>query len=566
MSSAPPDPADASSGRGGPRPRRQSSLARRTGAGVVVILLITLTAFALFAGHTTRALTAESASRNTTAAWSRAAEQLASLESGTAFDAGATADEPHVPGTHGQREGTVVALVSPADLEDHQAGTIRGHRVGKAGESVPLDARQSHEIIHAIRGEPIGAPVDAEVSGEGYRFKALPMTSPGPWVGADQLLVVGVPTGALTEISRRGLLMVVLGLSLTVVVTALAVFLWLRRGLAPLGEVAAMAERVAGMDLAHTGIDRRQTRMPKRLLQGPDEVVMVAEAMDRFTGAVEDALEERRRQEQQLRSFIADASHELRTPLASVRGYAEMIAMTEDLSETGRRSLDRVLHQAGRMSALVDDMLLLERLESVSRGRAVGLAPSGEVPAADPVDLPEVLLEAVVDARAAWPDHQWVLDLPETLGEEGQGCVTGDPAQLARLVGNLLSNGAKHTPAGTTVTASLRIGRPLPHQVVVSVHDDGGGIPAEQRERLFERFARGASAGGPGREPSTGLGLAIVRSIARSHGGEASVVSEAGWTRFDVVLPCARWTARAQAEAAGRGGPEAPEGTGAPRE
>ena len=566
MSSAPPDPADASSGRGGPRPRRQSSLARRTGAGVVVILLITLTAFALFAGHTTRALTAESASRNTTAAWTRAAEQLASLESDTAFDAGATAGEPHVPGTHGQREGTVVALVSPADLEDHQAGTLRGHRVGKAGESVPLDARQSHEIIDAIRGEPIGAPVDAAVSGEGYRFKALPMTSPGPWVGADQLLVVGVPTGALTAVSRRGLLMVVLGLSLTVVVTALAVFLWLRRGLAPLGEVAAMAERVAGMDLAHTGIDRRQTRMPKRLLQGPDEVVMVAEAMDRFTGAVEDALEERRRQEQQLRSFIADASHELRTPLASVRGYAEMIAMTEDLSETGRRSLDRVLHQAGRMSALVDDMLLLERLESVSRGRAVGLAPSGEVPAADPVDLPEVLLEAVVDARAAWPDHQWVLDLPETLGEEGQGCVTGDPAQLARLVGNLLSNGAKHTPAGTTVTASLRIGRPLPHQVVVSVHDDGGGIPAEHRERLFERFARGASAGGPGREPSTGLGLAIVRSIARSHGGEASVVSEAGWTRFDVVLPCARWTARAQAETAGRGGPEAPEGTGAPRE
>lgn len=276
-----------------------------------------------------------------------------------------------------------------------------------------------------------------------------------------------------------------------------------------------MAERVAGMDLAHTGIDRRQTRMPKRLLQGPDEVVVVAEAMDRFTGAVEDALEERRRQEQQLRSFIADASHELRTPLASVRGYAEMIAMTEDLSETGRRSLDRVLHQAGRMSALVDDMLLLERLESVSRGRAVGLAPSGEVPAADPVDLPEVLLEAVVDARAAWPDHQWVLDLPETLGEEGQGCVTGDPAQLARLVGNLLSNGAKHTPAGTTVTTSLRIGRPLPHQVVVSVHDDGGGIPAEHRERLFERFARGrARAARGGSRPRAWAWRSSARSPA----------------------------------------------------
>ena len=100
MSSAPPDPADASSGRGGPRPRRQSSLARRTGAGVVVILLITLTAFALFAGHTTRALTAESASRNTTAAWSRAAEQLASLESGTAFDAAIRLDDDYVSTRH----------------------------------------------------------------------------------------------------------------------------------------------------------------------------------------------------------------------------------------------------------------------------------------------------------------------------------------------------------------------------------------------------------------------------------------------------------------------------------
>ena len=122
----------------------------------------------------------------------------------------------------------------------------------------------------------------------------------------------------------------------------------------------------------------------------------------------------------------------------------------------------------------------LERLESVSRGRAVGLAPSGEVRAADPVDLPEVLLEAVVDARAAWPDHQWVLDLPETLGEEGQGCVTGDPAQLARLVGNLLSNGAKHTPAGTTVTLPAdRPPAPAP----------GGG----QRPRRRRRHPRRAS-------------------------------------------------------------------------
>ena len=281
--------------------------------------------------------------------------------------------------------------------------------------------------------------------------------------------------------------------------------------------------------------------MPPRLLQGPDEVAVVAQALDRFTGSVEAALEQRRVQEQQMRRFMADASHELRTPLASVRGYAEMIAMTEELSATGRRSLDRVLFQADRMAALVDDMLLLERLESVSRGRAMGLAPSGEVALAEQVDLSEVVLEGVMDARAAWPDHTWVVDLPEGAEPGTQRSVTGDRSQLARVVGNLLSNAAKHTPVGTTVTASVRQDQPRPGFMLVSVHDDGGGIPADRHATLFHRFVRGPGKGrtsASGTEPSTGLGLAIVRSIARSHGGDVTVASEDGWTRFDVVVPC----------------------------
>ena len=538
MSSAPSESTEAPSGRGGPRPRRPASLARRIGAGVLVILLITLTAYSLFAVNLTRSLTADAASRETSAAWARASEQLSTMDAGAHFGGAArgAGGDPHVPGTLGQPEGTVIALVALSDLDGHSPQALHGHRVGTAGESTRLDERESHDLIHAVRDEVTGAPVDAFINGQAYRMKALPMAAPGPWVAPDQVLVVGVPTGGMTDIARRGLLLAVLGLGLTVTATALLVYLWLRRGLAPLGQVAAVAERVAKMDMAHAGLDRQQTRMPQRLLEGPDEVAVVAEALDRFTGSVQSALEDRRVQEQRLRGFIADASHELRTPLASVRGYAEMVAMTEDLSASGRRSLDRVLHQADRMTALVDDMLLLERLESVSRGRAVGLPPSGEVPAADPVDLPEVVLEAVMDARAAWPDHAWVVDLPHEDAADGHPCVTGDRAQLARVVGNLLSNAAKHTPAGTTVTASVRADRPRPDHMLVSVHDDGGGIPAERRERLFERFVRGATVG-PGREPSTGLGLAIVRSIARSHGGDATVASEAGWTRFDVVLP-----------------------------
>ena len=187
-------------------------------------------------------------------------------------------------------------------------------------------------------------------------------------MAADQVLVVGAPTGAMSDVARQALVAVAVGLSVTVLTTAILVTLWLRRGLAPLREVAAVAERVAQVDMARAGLDPEDSRMPPRLLQGPDEVAVVAQALDRFTGSVEAALEQRRVQEQQMRRFMADASHELRTPLASVRGYAEMIAMTEELSATGRRSLDRVLFQADRMAALVDDMLLLERLESVSRG------------------------------------------------------------------------------------------------------------------------------------------------------------------------------------------------------
>ncbi len=146
-----------------------------------------------------------------------------------------------------------------------------------------------------------------------------------------------------------------------------------------------------------------------------------------------------------------------------------------------------------------------------------------------------------MDARAAWPDHTWVVDLPEGAEPGTQRSVTGDRSQLARVVGNLLSNAAKHTPVGTTVTASVRQDQPRPGFMLVSVHDDGGGIPADRHATLFHRFVRGPGEGRtdtPGTEPSTGLGLAIVRSIARSHGGDVTVASEGGWTRFDVVVPC----------------------------
>ena len=343
MSSGPPETGAVPSGHGSTRRRRPTSLARRVGAGVLLILVATITAYSFFAAGITKALLTESATRDASEAWLRASEQLTVPSPGGGDDVGPGEGYLRAPGTLGQPEGTVVALVPLSGLEEHRQDALTGHRVGDAGESVPLTAREANDLLHALRDRPGGPMLDAVVGDVSYRVQAQTLTAPGPWVAADQVLVVGAPTGAMSDVARQALLAVAVGLSVTVLTTAILVTLWLRRGLAPLREVAAVAERVAQADMVHAGLDPEDSRMPPRLLRGPDEVAVVAQALDRFTGSVEAALEQRRVQEQQMRRFMADASHELRTPLASVRGYAEMIAMTEELSATGRRSLDRVL-------------------------------------------------------------------------------------------------------------------------------------------------------------------------------------------------------------------------------
>lgn len=337
MSSGLPETAAVPSGRGSTRRRRPTSLARRVGAGCPSDPgghhpgLLVLRGF-----YITKALLTESATRDASEAWLRASEQLTVPSPGGGDDVGPGEGHLHAPGTLGQSEGTVVALVPLSSLEAHQQDALTGHRVGDAGQSVPLTAQEAHDLLHAVRDRPGGPMLDAVVGDVSYRVQAQLLSAPGPWVAADQVLVVGAPTGAMSDVARRALLAVAVGLSVTVLTTAILVTLWLRRGLAPLREVAAVAERVAQVDMARAGLDPEDSHMPPRLLQGPDEVAVVAQALDRFTGSVEAALEERRVQEQQMRRFMADASHELRTPLASVRGYAEMIAMTEELSATGR--------------------------------------------------------------------------------------------------------------------------------------------------------------------------------------------------------------------------------------
>jgi two-component system OmpR family sensor kinase len=181
--------------------------------------------------------------------------------------------------------------------------------------------------------------------------------------------------------------------------------------------------------------------------------------------------------------------------------------------------MGRVESESERMTALVEDMLLLARLDA---GRPL---------TAEPVDVAVLAIDAVADAHAAGPDHAWALDLPED--EDSELTVTGDDHRLRQVLVNLLSNARLHTPAGTHITVRVRRVR---DDVVVHVSDDGPGIPPELRDRLFQRFTRGDSSRAR-TSGSTGLGLAIAHAVVAAHGGSISVSSSPAGSTFTVVLP-----------------------------
>jgi two-component system OmpR family sensor kinase len=217
-----------------------------------------------------------------------------------------------------------------------------------------------------------------------------------------------------------------------------------------------------------------------------------------------------------LRRFAADASHELRTPLASIRGYAELTRRSgQPLSADVAYALGRVESEAERMTALVEDLLLLARLDA---GRPL---------ARDEVDLTELVVDVVSDAHAVSRDHRWELDLPDD-----PVLVTGDQPRLHQVLANLLANARIHTPAGTRVQVSVSVSGA---QVTLRVDDDGPGIPEDLKAQVFERFARGDSSRSH-TTGSTGLGLAIVAAVAAAHGGSVEVSSRPGATSFQVHL------------------------------
>jgi two-component system OmpR family sensor kinase len=328
--------------------------------------------------------------------------------------------------------------------------------------------------------------------------------------------VTGLPTrevdAAVASLLGWEALLIVLG----GVLAAVGGVLLVRRQLRPLTEVAATAHSVAELPLASGEIDLVE-RVPAHLTDERTEVGQVGAALNSLLAHVETSLEARQRSEQQLRQFVADASHELRTPLSTIAGYTEL-ARTRPDELNVRTALAKVEEESGRMTALVEDMLLLARLDA---GRPLGR---------ETVDLTRMLVEAVDDARVLAPDHVWRLELPDsTEGTDGGPVeVVGDPQRLHQVVSNLITNARKHTPAGTTVTVAA-------HDHGFTVHDDGPGFAADFAPHAFERFARGdlsrQRAGG------AGLGLALVRAIVDSHGGSVTLTSAPGDTTIEVRLP-----------------------------
>jgi two-component system, OmpR family, sensor kinase len=405
----------------------------------------------------------------------------------------------------GQPVGTVVAHIVAGQVCFARV-LDRGGTGGHNGVDLPA---ATFAIFQAVPLDGHAHPVTLTGLGD-YRMQA----SRPP--GRTDIVVTGLP---LTDVERtlNTLTMVAIAVALAGLVLAGSVgAVMISRELRPLRRMAATATRVSELPL-----DRGEVALPIRVATADTdprtEVGQVGSALNRMLGHVATALRVRQASQTRMRQFLADASHELRTPLAAIRGYAELSRrMDGEVPPDVAHAMRRVESEARRMTTLVEDLLLLARLDA---GRPLERVE---------VDLSGLVVDAVSDAHAAGPDHDWQLDLP---GEPV--VVTGDALRLHQVLANLLANARTHTPPGTRVTVGLAA---TGDGARLEVADDGPGIPASLMPDVFDRFAR-ADTSRSRAAGSTGLGLAIVAAVVETHQGTVSVASEPGCTVFTVTLP-----------------------------
>ncbi|MFF7443024.1 ATP-binding protein [Streptomyces sp. NPDC008122] len=473
------------------RPRWPHSLRARLTTGLVVLLALACVTVGLVTVLALRSFLVSRLDQQIAAAGGRFA---VSLEHETRPDADNRGD------TRGQADGTFGARLLGGRVE--QAAVVRG----TSDTTVPLTADDARAL----------AALPADARPRTLRLASLGSYRVAAWTGDDgDVLLSGLPLHPVEETVER--LAAVETVVFAVVLTAAGVSAaaWIRLSLRPLESLAATADHVTRLPLASGQVD-----MPTPLpgTRPESEVGRLTGAFNRMLGHVGDALDRRHVVEERLRTFAADAGHELRTPVATVRARAELALRShgDTLPDDVRHALERIDAESRRMSLLVDELLLLARLDA---GRSLRR---------DAVDLTRVVLDTVADAVARHPGHHWQLDLPEEPVH-----VTGDDDRLRQVLANLLANAGGHTPDGTRVAVALAADA---DGVTLSVMDDGPGIPPELVPGVFGRFTRGDSSRSRS-TGSTGLGLAIVDAVIHAHGGHATVTSRPGRTRFTVWLP-----------------------------
>jgi two-component system OmpR family sensor kinase len=411
-----------------------------------------------------------------------------------------------------------------ADNSD-QFGTVEGQAAGTLGARVLKGTVTAVEVVahDADDHSTVSAQDKAELAT--LKPSAHPRTLHLPDLGEYRItvlagddgdvLITGLPEHPVDDTIARLLLIEASVFAIALLVTGTVGALSVRLSLRPLHRVAATARQVSSLPLSAGTVS-----LPARvqIVAPHTEAGQVADAFNHMLEHVEAALHDRNASEDRLRHFIADASHELRTPITVVRSYAEYAQRVGgNLPEPVEEALTRISAESDRMGHLVEDLLLLARLDS---GRPL---------VHEPVDLTRLVLDAVSDARVTGSDYIWQLELPEE-----ELLVEGDSRSLHQVLANLLGNARTHTPTGTTITTTVSAAG-APSRVVITISDDGPGIAAEMVPRVFDRFVRADAA--RAHTDGSGLGLSIVAAIVSAHHGNVRVTSSPGDTTFTIDLP-----------------------------
>ena len=389
------------------------------------------------------------------------------------------------------------------NIDFRQMAFVQTGPQGQTVASIPSGPPDHPDPLPDVSG--LGVPqgpltVDA-VGGGGPRYRLVTSTLPRDGMLATAISLEDVEA---TVAEARQILLVAGAVALVAV--AAAGWWAIRAGLRPVDRMVDTAQRIADGNIT----ERLEVANPG------SEMGKLSASLNQMLDRLEEAFAARTASEDRMRQFIADASHELRTPLTAIRGYAELYATSDDPAERAT-AMGRVKTAAVRMAGLVDDLVLLARLD---QGRPL---------ASEPVDMARLATEAAADARAISPDRLVDVRTPP----EGT-MVVGDPARLRQVIDNLLANVREHTPPGTRVGVAVAVEG---DEVLVRVGDDGPGMTEEEASRAFDRFWQAPATDAHPRR-GTGLGLAIVADLVRAHGGTIALQSAPGvGTLVSIRLP-----------------------------